>query len=277
MIYTIYKVTNKINNKVYIGFTKQDPLLRFNQHVASAYKNIGKRSPIFHKAIVKHGENNFSIETIFQSTSFEDCLIMETHFIEDHKSFIDHIECNGYNTTTGGRQAQRSKETIEKWVNDVASKPKSKEWKAKASIIRQERERLKNKTPKIPLTDEQREINIIIRNQRISVTKQGQAERGELWCQSEEGRRQSSERQMGKKQSQNQKSIVSKALAKSYLIEKPDGERIVVTGIGKAGKSLGFDQGNLINFGKTKGFILIEKEINPDDYNYKKLDFTVFQ
>lgn len=305
MIYTIYKITNIINNKVYIGFTQQNIQIRFLQHVNAANKNIGKRSTIFHKAIIKHGKENFFIEVLFQSKSFEDCLVMETHFIEEYKTFIDHHECNGYNTTTGGRQAKRSKETVDKWVKDVASKPRSEEYKKKMS------ERFKgennpmhsSKGRESPLKNisKERKSEIGKKNgknvcqmwkdlgytrnpgldkpetiEKMRQTKKMQGEKGELWIQSEEGRKNISEKRTGKKQPNSQKTKVSKALAKSYLIMTPDGKRLVVTGISKAGKSLGFDQGNLIRQGKTNGFVLMELEIDIRNYpQYDHLDFTV--
>ncbi len=272
MIYSIYKITNKINNKVYIGFTQQNPAVRFKQHIQYANKCIGKRSTVFHKAIIKYGPDNFNIEIIFQSKSFEDCLIMETYFIEEYKSHIDHPDCNGYNLTTGGRQARRSKATIDKWVKDVASKPKSDEWKKKASENRRKQESMKPPKPILTLEDKEKKRLDGIEKMRKTLLDMGS--RGELWVQSEVGRKFMSNKSKGRKQTDNAKLKLSKANSRSFLVEMPNGEIVVITNLRKAGIELGFDQGNMLLHNKAKGFKLLEKDIDPTLYEYTHLDFT---
>ena len=60
-IYYIYKITNKINNKIYIGFTSQNPKKRLLQHFRKA--KYGTISPL-NNAIRKYGKENFIVETI---------------------------------------------------------------------------------------------------------------------------------------------------------------------------------------------------------------------
>lgn len=95
-IYSIYKVTNLINDKVYIGFTK-NLKSRIKAHKKSTTKpEIYKSS--FHRAIRKYGWDNFIWEVLYQSYEKEHTLdIMEPYFIKEHDSFN-----NGYNMTTGG-------------------------------------------------------------------------------------------------------------------------------------------------------------------------------
>ena len=58
----IYKATNKINGKSYVGQTIFTLAERIDGHIKSATK---KDSPYhFHKAIRKYGEENFDWETI---------------------------------------------------------------------------------------------------------------------------------------------------------------------------------------------------------------------
>jgi group I intron endonuclease len=53
----IYKATNKINGKCYVGMTTQNIDKRIYQHIYNA-KNENSNG-IFGRAILKHGEENF--------------------------------------------------------------------------------------------------------------------------------------------------------------------------------------------------------------------------
>jgi group I intron endonuclease len=94
----IYKVTNKINQKKYIGYTKNFRE-RKNRHKDSALK---RNSPfVFHQAIRKYGWDNFKWEIIYESWDAEHCLtIMEPYFINEYNSFGEH----GYNMNKGGQK-----------------------------------------------------------------------------------------------------------------------------------------------------------------------------
>lgn len=54
---TIYKVTNLVNGKAYIGQTIGTPKRRFYEHTYEARNPRGRN--VFHAAIRKHGERNF--------------------------------------------------------------------------------------------------------------------------------------------------------------------------------------------------------------------------
>ena len=60
----IYKVTNKVNDKVYIGQTVRSVSLRWKEHVRySSYDNLDYTSLLYH-AIRKYGEDSFSVEEL---------------------------------------------------------------------------------------------------------------------------------------------------------------------------------------------------------------------
>ena len=92
-IYSIYKATNRITGKVYIGFDSNWPN-RKNNHLHKHNKLNTK----FYNSIRKHGWNNFVWEIIYQSIDGEHCLqTMEPYFIKDYNSLSE-----GYNMTMGG-------------------------------------------------------------------------------------------------------------------------------------------------------------------------------
>lgn len=88
----IYKITNKINNKIYIGQTKH-PHRRWIEHKTKANQH-SDNFPI-HLAIAKYGSENFLFE-ILEWT--EDYNKREKELIE----FYDSISPNGYNIASGG-------------------------------------------------------------------------------------------------------------------------------------------------------------------------------
>ena len=95
----IYKVTNIINDKKYIGYTSKELKKRKFQHKDFALK---RNSPFaFHQAIRKYGWNNFKWEIIYESWDIEHCLsVMEPYFIVEYTTFGE----NGYNMDKGGKK-----------------------------------------------------------------------------------------------------------------------------------------------------------------------------
>lgn len=96
----IYKITNKINGKSYIGQTIQDVKERFYQHCATKCSSAILNMTI-HKAINKYGKSNFTIEVIEEvdSANLND---RERYWIEYFDSYK-----NGYNSTKGGQDGIR--------------------------------------------------------------------------------------------------------------------------------------------------------------------------
>ena len=98
-IYSIYKATNTINGKVYIGYTSQPVSERINQH----RKNYNKLNYIFYYAIRKYGWDAFSWKILYQSSNGDYTKnIMECHFIKKYNSYIHLKNSNGYNMSLGG-------------------------------------------------------------------------------------------------------------------------------------------------------------------------------
>lgn len=92
----IYKITNTVNGKVYIGQTVKKPNLRFTEHVYLAnHPQLDHRGKL-HGAMRKYGIDKFLLETI-EECKVEDLNVREIFWISQYDSFE-----NGYNCTLGG-------------------------------------------------------------------------------------------------------------------------------------------------------------------------------
>lgn len=103
----IYKITNDINDKVYIGMTTRDVAIRWKEHLRHS-------SQLIDSAIQELGKEHFSIETI-EECSEEEVDDKEIYWINFYDSFN-----NGYNVTLGGRDERlimtnRVDEVLEWW------------------------------------------------------------------------------------------------------------------------------------------------------------------
>ena len=94
----IYKITNKINGKCYIG-QSVNIQQRFNRHRTAPFNpnNRSKNSPLY-QAIRKYGLENFTFEILCECQK-EDLNEKEKSYIRTYKS---HNKKYGYNQTDGG-------------------------------------------------------------------------------------------------------------------------------------------------------------------------------
>lgn len=117
----IYKITNKITNKCYIGETKKtNPELRWNEHKSKIEKGIG--CPALQDAVKKYGIENFKFEILIICFD-EDRYKFEKEYIKKYNS----IAPNGYNLTTGGEGGgfygkKHTNKTIEKIKSTLRDK-----------------------------------------------------------------------------------------------------------------------------------------------------------
>lgn len=91
----IYKITNNINNKVYIGKTLNSLEHRFNEHKRDSRKESCEKRPLY-SAMKKYGVENFSISLI-EEVPIDVLSEREFYWIEQYSSYR-----NGYNATKGG-------------------------------------------------------------------------------------------------------------------------------------------------------------------------------
>ena len=135
----IYKITNLINNKIYIGQTN-DPADRWSKHKSSAKRNL--KSQLITKAISKYGANNFIFEVIATCNSLENVNYLEVEVIKQYNSRDPSV---GYNVAIGGNHQLHTLEVRKKISNGLQShhgrfpgkykgRQFSQQWKDKLSV-----------------------------------------------------------------------------------------------------------------------------------------------
>lgn len=89
----IYKITNDVNQKIYVGKTEFSIEKRFKEHCRDAFQGRNEHRPLY-SAMQKYGIEHFHIELLEETDSPEE---RERHWIEKLGSFK-----YGYNATLGG-------------------------------------------------------------------------------------------------------------------------------------------------------------------------------
>lgn len=112
----IYAITNKINNKTYIGQTN-NPTYRFKCHKFN-YKYKYKSNALY-SAFIKYGIENFTFQIIEEHTTRIDTNDAEEFYIQLFKTLAP----NGYNLSPGGNCTSPTIGTRIKIRNTLKSKP----------------------------------------------------------------------------------------------------------------------------------------------------------
>lgn len=101
----VYKITNKINGKSYIGYTTRTVEARWKQHIVCAKKHQkdGSYNDAFKRAIRKYGEDNFSVEIIEESNDKHYLQEREKYWIDYYNTLTINKNSWGYNETVGGQ------------------------------------------------------------------------------------------------------------------------------------------------------------------------------
>jgi group I intron endonuclease len=123
----IYKVTNKINNKIYIGQTVNKLIYRKKGHVKSTEKGS---TTYFHCAIRRYGIEMFSWKIIDKVNSKEELNNKEQYWIKKYKSNIKEF---GYNLTSGGKQNGKYNDEVKQKISIKLTGKKASE-EAKLNI-----------------------------------------------------------------------------------------------------------------------------------------------
>ena len=93
----VYKITNRVNGKCYVGTTIRTTESRFREHCNNAL--LGKRVAPLYDAMREHGLSSFEVETISTTALYEELLSLERAAIASEGCVVP----NGYNVVRGGR------------------------------------------------------------------------------------------------------------------------------------------------------------------------------
>ena len=126
-MYLIYKITNLINKKIYIGLTKRKLNRRWSSHCYESRVPKEYKSSLY-SAIRKYGEHSFKIEEVekINSKNVKDALKAETKWILNLESFKKKI---GYNMKIS--QTYRSSEHEEGFKKSCSIKSQGRKRKTK--------------------------------------------------------------------------------------------------------------------------------------------------
>ena len=107
-MYSLYKITNLLNNKNYIGITNRKLEERFAEH-----KKLSSKSFIS-KAIQSDGVDNFSFEVLLTEIENKDISDLECEYIEKYNSLLP----NGYNADLGGVEYHKHSDYIKQIISE---------------------------------------------------------------------------------------------------------------------------------------------------------------
>lgn len=112
--YVVYKITNLINNKIYVGITKHI-IKRIYDHIYYFKNPNSSNSTYLHKALRKYGLEFFTIEILEICDTLESLNNREVYWIQYYNSTNNK---KGYNLDSGGKiKTPNEQTTVNKQVN----------------------------------------------------------------------------------------------------------------------------------------------------------------
>ena len=186
----IYKITNDINQKIYIGKTEYSIEKRFQEHCHDAFKRQLESRPLY-AAIRKYGVEHFHVEML-EECSIQQLNEREIYWIEllgsfkygynatkggDGRAYVDSeliysLWCDGYNITQIHYITNYDTHTISTYLNDYGislQERRNRGYQKQAKIIAQ----LDKQTEKIirvysSINEAYTALNITPKNSHIS-------------------------------------------------------------------------------------------------------------
>jgi len=133
----IYKATNKVNGKIYIGKTIHNLSARLHRHLRADFP--------FSKALKKYGMESFDIEVIDHSDNHDDLAEKEKYWIKHYGSKGK----NGYNLTDGG-------DGIPGWNHSEETRKKMSDARIGTRVSEEVKKILSNAHKGVPLSEQHR-------------------------------------------------------------------------------------------------------------------------
>jgi len=137
----IYKITNLVNKKVYIGQAVSHILNhkkyrpygmegRLKTHISEAFSDKKCQCHYLNNAIRKYGSSNFTVE-LLRACDINDADAIEAEEIQIHNSIFP----KGYNLTTGGKTFRSTIESRKRVSDGVVRYFKDKKYEKFADIV----------------------------------------------------------------------------------------------------------------------------------------------
>jgi group I intron endonuclease len=124
-LYTIYKITNNINDEIYVGSTRMNIQVRLHNHICQI--NSKQHMPLY-SAMLEHGKENFSIIEIEskECETIKDAHILEQSYISElspsynsikaHTTKFEKNEQNKIRMRINGKERYiKSKDRVNTW------------------------------------------------------------------------------------------------------------------------------------------------------------------
>lgn len=135
----IYKITNMLNGKIYIGQTTRTLEQRWREHCSTC-----SGCTYLHNAITKYGKENFQVEQIDVALDQKELNYKEQYYI----AYFSSLAPNGYNLETGGGSGKQlcdeTRKKISKFHADVSGK-NNPMYKKERPEVRERNKRTKGK------------------------------------------------------------------------------------------------------------------------------------
>ena len=134
----IYRITNLVNGKVYVGKTSSTIEERFKVHIRDSKKRKEEKRPLY-DAFNKYGIENFKIEEIEQVVNDEIASQREVYWINKLRTYIGFDDCKGYNATLGGdsRRLYNYKEIADYYSKIQNEKETAEYFHCDVSVVKQ--------------------------------------------------------------------------------------------------------------------------------------------
>ena len=110
-MYCLYRITNTLNQKCYIGVTNREPDIRFREHKRSSSNSF------ISKAIRADGVENFTFEILLTDIKDEDISELECEYIKKYNSLLP----NGYNADCGGVEYHKHSQVVKEILSQKGS------------------------------------------------------------------------------------------------------------------------------------------------------------